>query len=186
MGSRAAMLLSLLHPVHISSLVSVDASPIHSTTPGGIRAMETFLRTLNAVDFSGIDPAEGHVNAKARVEEQLLSGIPDTSLRQWLLLNVILDRESGVYKWQMNLRPLTEGFPGDLILVPAREEWRPFRGRSLFIGGEKSKYIPLDDHDAIREQFPNAELTYVRNAGHYVQADNPKGFMDALLPFLLG
>ena len=146
--------------------------------------MQNFLSTLNAVDFSKIDPDIGHTKARDLVDQQIVTGIPDPSLRQWLLMNVILDRDVGTYKWQFQLKPLTEAFPQDLILVPAREQWTPFEGKTLFIGGEKSKYIPRDAHDAIREHFPKAEFTYVRNAGHYVQADNPKGFMDALLPFL--
>ena len=179
------MLLSLLEPtLPISRLVSVDASPIHATTPGGIKAMNNFLQTLNAVDFSKIDPEAGHAKAKELVESQIISGIPDPSLRQWLLMNVIFDREAGAYRWQINLGPLTAAFPDELILVPGRAQWTPFAGESLFIGGGKSKYIPLDSHDEIRVHFPKARFTYVANAGHYVQADNPKGFMDALLPFL--
>ena len=66
-------------------------------------------------------------------------------------------------------------------MVPMIAQWC-----NRFLGGDKSGYIPRESHDAIREHFPAADFEYVADAGHWVHADNPKGFMDKLLPFLEG
>ena len=81
---------------------------------------------------------------------------------------------------------LSECFERDLLLVPSRHLWTPFKAPTLFLGGERSGYVPRESHDAIREHFPAALFEYVADAGHWVHADNPKGFMDKLLPFLEG
>jgi pimeloyl-ACP methyl ester carboxylesterase len=46
----------------------------------------------------------------------------------------------------------------------------------LFIAGEKSNYILPQDEFAIKQQFPKAQFSTVKNAGHWVQAENPVDF----------
>jgi esterase len=55
---------------------------------------------------------------------------------------------------------------------------------TLFIRGEKSDYILDEDWDDILKIFPNAKLETIANAGHWVQAEQPKVFMEHLLGFL--
>ena len=97
----------------------------------------------------------------------------------------IFNIELIILRWQPNVAALSRCFESDLLLVPSPHLWTPFKKPTKFIGGEKSGYIPRDSHSAIRSHFPAAEFAYVSGAGHWVHADNPKGFMDKLLPFLL-
>jgi len=60
----------------------------------------------------------------------------------------------------------------------------PFVNDVLFIRGEKSNYIKDSDLDEIYEYFPNADLVTIPNAGHWVHAENPTQFVDALEDFL--
>jgi pimeloyl-ACP methyl ester carboxylesterase len=59
-----------------------------------------------------------------------------------------------------------------------------FDGPTLFIRGERSAYITTRDYNDIKEHFPQAVIETVPKAGHWVHADNPKGFSEALLNFL--
>ncbi|NJN78402.1 MAG: alpha/beta hydrolase, partial [Saprospiraceae bacterium] len=45
---------------------------------------------------------------------------------------------------------------------------------TLFIRGENSKYIKDDDVLDIQDLFPMMQLESIKNAGHWVHAENPK------------
>ena len=38
---------------------------------------------------------------------------------------------------------------------------------------------------AIQKQFPNAQLTTIKNSGHWVHAEQPLAFLEAVKQFLL-
>ena len=59
-----------------------------------------------------------------------------------------------------------------------------FEGETLFIAGAKSNYILPQDEFQIKQQFPNSSVVTVENAGHWVQAENPKDFNEAVKDFI--
>ena len=60
----------------------------------------------------------------------------------------------------------------------------PYRGDVLFLAVQQSDYVLQTDMAAIHALFPNASLYWVADAGHWLHAENPKGFTDALQDFL--
>lgn len=58
-----------------------------------------------------------------------------------------------------------------------------FEGQTLFIAGEKSNYILPQDSFIIKQQFPKSQIISIKNAGHWVQAENPKDFFVAVKDF---
>ena len=105
-------------------------------------------------------------------------------MRDWLLMNLVQDKESGKFSWTFNVQLFKDYFEPHLTTVPAKEEWKIFNGRTKILGGEKSGYIPKDSHGEIRKLFPNTEIDYVSNAGHWVQVDNPREFLSKSIAFL--
>ena len=61
--------------------------------------------------------------------------------------------------------------------------WFFFRP-TLFIGGAESDYIPVTDHDDIKEIFPIAQFKYVQDAGHWVHSQKPAEVMQLIKDFL--
>lgn len=59
-----------------------------------------------------------------------------------------------------------------------------FNGPTLFLAGEKSKYILPEDKANIEAQFPEAIIKTIPNAGHWVQAKNPQAFDAFVAEFL--
>ena len=59
-----------------------------------------------------------------------------------------------------------------------------FSGETLFISGEKSNYILPQDEFQIKQQFPNSSIVTIKNAGHWVQAENPTDFNKVVKDFL--
>ena len=53
----------------------------------------------------------------------------------------------------------------------------------LFIRGSESHYIQPEDERKIWELFPDYELITVEEAGHWVQADQPKEFIEIVQRF---
>ena len=55
---------------------------------------------------------------------------------------------------------------------------------SLFLKGSRSDYVLPKDEIRIMEQFENAKIQEVANAGHWLHAENPNDFFDAVASFL--
>ena len=51
--------------------------------------------------------------------------------------------------------------------------------------GADSSYINEEDEDLILIHFPNAEIITINNSGHWVHAQQPKQFFEAILRFCL-
>jgi pimeloyl-ACP methyl ester carboxylesterase len=59
-----------------------------------------------------------------------------------------------------------------------------FDGPTLFLKGEKSDYILPSDEENIFTLFPNAKIVPIKNAGHWVHAENPVDFISETSIFL--
>ena len=57
--------------------------------------------------------------------------------------------------------------------------------QTLFIRGALSNYIIDEDIPAIEDQFPDSSFITIENAGHWIHAEQPEEFMNAVLEFLL-
>lgn len=60
-----------------------------------------------------------------------------------------------------------------------------FNGPTLFIAGANSNYILPQDEFLIKQQFPHSKIIKIKNAEHWVQANNPVDFNAAVKDFLL-
>jgi pimeloyl-ACP methyl ester carboxylesterase len=54
----------------------------------------------------------------------------------------------------------------------------------LFIRGGQSDYVDDDDLPDIRTRFPAARLVTIDGAGHWLHADSPESFAEAVLDFM--
>jgi pimeloyl-ACP methyl ester carboxylesterase len=54
----------------------------------------------------------------------------------------------------------------------------------LFIKGEKSDYIGLEDEKAISTLFPYAEIETIPDTGHWLHAEKPERFLQTIQSFL--
>jgi pimeloyl-ACP methyl ester carboxylesterase len=54
----------------------------------------------------------------------------------------------------------------------------------LFLKGEKSDYILPSDEENIFTLFPNAKIVSIKDAGHWVHAENPVDFISETSIFL--
>jgi pimeloyl-ACP methyl ester carboxylesterase len=71
--------------------------------------------------------------------------------------------------------------PEILSALPDKEVLIP----TLFIRGSLSDYILDSDIQEIENLFPDSQVVTVENAGHWVHAEAPEEFTDAVLSFCL-
>ena len=59
-----------------------------------------------------------------------------------------------------------------------------YKGKTLFIKGEKSDYIDYSNSKVLINFFPNHKIVEVLNAGHLVHAENLNDFIKEIEIFL--
>ncbi|WP_029007611.1 alpha/beta fold hydrolase [Azospirillum halopraeferens] len=168
MGGKAAMMLALAHPGRVERLVVADIAPVaytHSHAP--------YVAAMKAARLEGC-------SRRSEVDAQLAAGVPDPSLRAFLMQNLV--QENGRFHWRINLDALAAGMDA-LIGFPDVGTAR-YDGPTLFIGGGRSDYITPDHAPAIARHFPSARTEMVADAGHWVHAERPEAFVTLLEGFL--
>ena len=120
------------------------------------------------------------IKARREAEEQLGAYIESEGIKQFLLKNMYW-KEKGQLAWRMNLPVLEREMPNILGGFGADEIFTP----TLFIRGAMSNYVLDEDVPSLESQFPDMELITIENAGHWVHAEAPNEFQEALLGFSL-
>ncbi|WP_343560370.1 alpha/beta fold hydrolase [Sphingobacterium sp.] len=168
LGGKVAMQFAIEHPGQVEKLIIADIAP-KAYPPHH----EDIFSALCAVDINRMD------NRKD-VQSKLETYLSDPGVIQFLLKNVYIkeDRKLG---WRFNLDVLQRKY-ADFITVGVKAGI--YNGPSLFLAGEKSRYILPEDKDNIREQFPQVRFEIIPNAGHWVQAENPQAFDTFVAAFL--
>lgn len=169
MGGKAAMVFALEQPDTVTALVVVDIAPVvyHSR-------LDELFDLLLAVDLSVVDSRE-------TADRLLARSLDDRRLRNYLLQN--LQVSEGRWTWRFNVEALARGL-GEVLAFPVRSRGAQYPGPALFLYGTGSDYVQPAFEPAIRAFFPYARLRPVAGAGHWVYAEQPGVFVDALRRFL--
>jgi len=168
MGGKTAMLFSAKYPELVSKLLVADISPrfypIHH---------DAILEGLNSLDFSVI-------KSRGEADEQLSRFVRDFGTRQFLLKNLYW-KEKGQLALRMNLEVLKENVSEVGEPLPSHLK---FDKDTLFLRGDRSEYIALSDEEVILRHFPKAKVVTIKNAGHWLHAENPTDFFEAVMKFV--
>jgi esterase len=166
-GGKVAMVLAANYAKYIDKLIVTDIAP--KSYPD--RHSNTFEALL--------DLNLSVMTKRAEADKALSLKITNKTIRQFLLMNIV--SEDGVIKWQLNLPALSEKYPK---LLEAVCEGQIIKHRSLFLRGSLSDYIENDDVTQLKQQFPNATITTIEQAGHWIHAEKPDLFIAAVQQFL--
>jgi esterase len=171
MGGKVAMLTALLHPGEVDRLVVVDIAP--ADNPPTLLA---YVRAMRAMDLHG-------VSRRSEADLQLAGAVPDPSERAFLLHNLVIGEN--VAHWRLNLQAIEHDFP-QIVGFPDLPTGMVYPGPALFVAGARSNYIQPEHEPEIRHLFPQARITRIEGAGHWVHAEQPHAFLQAVAPFLSG
>ncbi len=167
MGGKTAMRVASRFPEIVATLIVVDITP-RGYPPIHADAIEALAR----LDLS-------RIAALREADAALSSGIPDPTLRRFLLKS-IEHTADGAFRWKVNLAAIRRAYPSLCAPLPLS----PWPGPCLFVRGGASEYIADGDWASIRSVFPRARLATIAGAGHWVHADDPAGFIRTVSGFL--
>ena len=167
MGGKTAMQTALSYPDVVDRLIVADMAPKAYEA-----RHEPLLNALARIDPSTYEDRDA-------IDAALAEDVPSRPIRQFLLKNLDYDGER--YTWRMNLDAIRRHYDNMNAALPPDET---FEGPTLFIRGGQSDYVDEDDLPDIRTRFPAARLVTIDGAGHWVHADAPTPFADAVLQFL--
>ncbi len=170
MGGKTAMGLSLLHGELIGSLVVVDIAPVPHTG-SDVRGYLDILVELPLAAFA----------SRAEVEAHLSESIPESSIRSFLLQNLVRVEER--LQWRVNLAAIADDMDNITGFIEPGHGHN-YKGPTLFVAGGNSSYVQPHDHAVVHALFPKAQIKIIPGAGHWLHAEQPGPFLDLLKDFL--
>ncbi|MCX7551696.1 alpha/beta fold hydrolase [Xanthomarina sp. F2636L] len=168
MGGKVAMLFAATYPELVSKLLIADISPRYYPVHH-----ELILKGLSSLNFKNME-------SRGDADDQLAKYISDFGIRQFLLKNLYWN-DAKELALRINLKALKENIEeiGEALPIHAQ-----YMGETLFLRGDRSEYIGLQDESLIKSHFPNSQIVTIPKSGHWLHAENPKAFFNEVLKFL--
>src|SRR5580658_2197705 len=166
MGGKTAMTLAVMAPERVGRLLVADIGPVPYQ-----HGNDSVADAMRAIPLhAGLTRGEA--------EAALTESVPLASVRTFLIQNLQLGPQP---YWRIGLDEIAAA-------IPHLEGWEMpagnYSGPTLFVSGARSDYV-LEEHRAtIRALFPTARFVSVKNAGHWLHADNAAGFLSVVEAFL--
>lgn len=166
MGGKTAMAAALLRPDAVARLVVADIAPVPYQ-----HGNAAFVQAMQSVPLSP-------ELTRAAADTALSGAVPDAAVRNFLLQNLSF---GSMPAWRIGLAEIAAA-------MRDVEGWEKpsgvYPGPTLFVSGARSDYVRTEYRPEIRTLFPAARFVSLKNAGHWLHADDPAGFLAVLEAFL--
>jgi pimeloyl-ACP methyl ester carboxylesterase len=167
MGGKTAMQFALTYPNLLSKLIVADIAP--KLYPAH---HQYILKALSSVDFS-------IQKSRKDIESTLSTYIKENGVIQFLMKNIYRkDKEQLAYRF--NLQVLFNKYNE---VVKSYTTVKTFDKPTLFLKGSNSNYITTEDSILINNNFTNAKIEEISEAGHWLHAENPQEFYSKTMQF---
>lgn len=167
MGGKASMLLALTRPDLVRKLVVADIAPVAYD-----HDQSRHIHAMRALDLTDL-------TSRGEADRRLSALIDDPALRAFFLQS--LDLKAQPPHWRLNLDVL-EAEMANIVGWP--DPAGHFDGPTLFLTGSLSHYVRPEHRPAILALFPKARFAKLTGAGHWLHADRPREFEEAVRVFL--
>ncbi len=164
MGGKAAMVLAMNHPELVDRVVVADIAPVaygHSQSH--------LIHAMRGLDLTSVEK-------RSDADRALRATIPDDGTRAFLLQSLDIPSKS----WRLNLDVLEDEMPK---IVGFPETDGVFIGPVFFLSGGASEYVLPDHRATIKSHFPGAKFAKIPGAGHWLHAEKPREFEQAMRVF---
>ncbi len=164
MGGKVAMQFACAYPEKVTQLIVADIAP-KAYPPHH----QQILNGLAALDFS-------QISSRKEADQTLSNYVKEAGTRQFLLKNIyrVTPTQLGL---RINIAVLKNA--SDQIGTSLSQEMQ-YPGKTLFLKGEHSGYIETGDELLLRHHFPQNTLVTIEKAGHWLHAENPIAFGQAI------
>lgn len=164
MGGKVAMKLTELAPQRLQGLIILDMAPVAY----GQRHHDTIFKALLAVQ-------DAHLETRKEAIDLMRNHIKEEGVIQFLLKSF----QQG--HWKFNVKALYENYSNVIDWEKIQLWTKPV----LFIRGSNSEYIEKQEYiDAIQQQFSNAEILTLKDAGHWLHAEKTKEVIELIENYL--
>jgi pimeloyl-ACP methyl ester carboxylesterase len=170
MGGKTIMQFAMNYADSFSKMIVVDIAPkfypVHHTM---------ILQGLASIDLKTL-------KSRTEANELLKRFEENEGVRQFLLKNLWRNpAKNNEFDWRINVPVITKNI--DVVGFELSNE-HAVNQPVLFIRGAESNYIQSEDERKIWDLFPDYELITIEGAGHWVQADKPREFLEIVQRFL--
>lgn len=180
MGGKVAMWFAADYPERIEKLVIADIAPkdyMLLKEDSQFYLHQNILLAMQEIDFSVI-------KTRNDVDDYLAEKLDDGRIRQFLLKNVEKNKDTKSFQWRVNAEVLYDHL--DEIVSGVNHQWLDDRTPItaypvVFIRGLQSKYILDEDIIIIKEMYADARIVDIPEAGHWLHAEQPQKFMEAVM-----
>ncbi|BAV95199.1 alpha/beta hydrolase [Ichthyobacterium seriolicida] len=170
MGGKVSMNFACMYPELISKLIVIDICPK--------KYKINFTDLFNAIHDMPLED----ISSRKSAEEFMEKRISNYGIRQFILKGLYRG-DDDLLAWRFNSKVLEREIVEIGKELPSSFS---FEKETLFLSGEKSDYIVDADSEIIKHHFPNSKIVEIKNAGHWVQSDNPEDFSQQTDLFLRG
>jgi esterase len=180
MGGKAAMMFASRWPDMLYGMLIADISPFTDNRRRATAWYEnlTILKAIIGIDLS-------KASSRIEVETALKTHIQSEKVRELIMKSLHRNNKNN-FEWKLNANALLNNLDKIVDGVPfQRVGSQQITGFPVvFLKGENSDYIMAGELTAITRIFQAAELKTIKNAGHWLQADNPRAVSEELLDMI--
>jgi pimeloyl-ACP methyl ester carboxylesterase len=167
MGGKTAMACALLAPGSVRRLLVADIAPVAYAHHN--RAVAAALQAI---------PLQPGLTL-AQAAAFLAAAVPEAAIRGFLLQNLMPGEAP---HWRIGLADIAAGM-ADIEGWPDLPAAAAFPGPALFVNGARSEYVTGAHRQRARQYFPAARFVTLKDAGHWLHADQPAAFLQVVQAF---
>ena len=179
-GGKVAMATALQHPERVERLLVLDIAPVsYEPSEPQWEAIDKVVAAMRSINLAT-------VRSKRDADQLLSRSVQDAGLRAFVLLNLVrggsgADGADG-FRWRVNLPAIEASLPrlAAWDMAPGTE----YGGNTLFVAGDKSRFLRSSHLPAIQEHFSRFSLSTIRSADHWIHADEPEALLLIATNFL--
>lgn len=167
MGGKTVMQYAMTYKHNINRMVVVDIAPKYYAPHH-----QSIIDAFRSVDINNL-------TSRTEAQKVMSQHIDNIGVLQFLLKN--LERDGKAFRWKVNLDVVIANIEriGETYSFESPQELN-----TLFIRGEKSDYILNEDRALLKQHFPNSNLVTIKDAGHWVHAEQYDNFIKVLVGYL--
>ena len=120
--------------------------------------------------------------SRTEVQRRLQQAVPDPGVVPFLMQNLVTHNDH--FDWRLNLPGIAAAMP-QLCAFPSELLGLCFQRPTTVIAGAQSSYVADRTGASFKPMFPETTVKVVEDAGHWVHADQPAGFVARVRSALL-
>ncbi|WP_447553059.1 alpha/beta fold hydrolase [Vreelandella sp. EE22] len=168
MGGKVAISLARLAPELTATLIVGDIAPV------------SYQHGHDDV-FSALDAVRSARPTSRRDADAVMAEHVSARPTRLFLATNLVRNEDGVMTLRVGLDEIQKGYD-DVIGQPAGTS--PFEGPTLVLRGVNSHYVTDDMMPELKNVLPKARVVTLKEAGHWLHADQPEAFQEAVNAFI--